>query len=55
VVYVGEWSSQLIHPTAFSTGLNEDGFFIAADLPNGFFDWLEWGRLNEDGFFNWVE
>jgi hypothetical protein len=45
--------------TAFWTGLNEDGFF----------KWVEWGRLfqvgcmgtafsyglNEDGFFIWVE
>jgi hypothetical protein len=45
--------------TAFSTGLNE----------NGFFDGVEWGRLfrlgqmgtvfstelNGDGFFNWVK
>jgi hypothetical protein len=45
--------------TAFSNGLNGDGFF----------KWVEWGRLfhkgwmgrafltelNEDGFFGWVE
>jgi hypothetical protein len=45
--------------TAFSNGLNEDGFF----------KWVGWGRLlqlgwmgtafstalNEDGFFKWIE
>jgi hypothetical protein len=36
--------------TAFSNGLNGDGFF----------EWVEWGRLFHmdwvgDGFFDWVE
>jgi hypothetical protein len=59
VVNAAEWSTQLDGLTAFSAGLNGDGFF----------KWVEWGRLfqlgwlgtafsaelNGDGFFSWVE
>jgi hypothetical protein len=35
--------------TAFSAGLNGDGFFKWVERGDGFFDWVEWGRLFQMG------